>query len=177
MLYCVGPQYLHRSFYTSIGSRVLGWWHHLAQELPLPFSPSFLCRRLCSCKATNALNLASSHPLLLILDMNIYLSYMSCPNRRTLQIQSNPNFLPAEEIPPSLSESLELVLLRRWENLTKELKASGGTRPTYSRRQMHYIWRLATELMSLKSRFILVCNILKSFGNNSNKWRFVYLHL
>ncbi|CAH0398157.1 unnamed protein product [Chilo suppressalis] len=56
-----------------------------------------------------------------------------------------------EEIPPTPAESLEIILFNRWENLNKEYKGSG---PTYSRRQLRYLWRAASDLVKCKNMII-----------------------
>ncbi|XP_075978367.1 uncharacterized protein LOC142978031 isoform X2 [Anticarsia gemmatalis] len=56
-----------------------------------------------------------------------------------------------EDIPPTPVDTLEIALFSRWENLNREAKASAGTPPIYSRRQMRYLWRLASELLTCKS--------------------------
>ncbi|XP_028036000.1 uncharacterized protein LOC114247282 isoform X1 [Bombyx mandarina] len=63
----------------------------------------------------------------------------------------NLNRVAGEEIPLTPAESLELALFNRWENLNRELKASVGSTSTYSRRQIRYLWRVATELVKCKS--------------------------
>ncbi|CAB3261837.1 unnamed protein product [Arctia plantaginis] len=57
----------------------------------------------------------------------------------------------AEDIPPSPSDALETALFSRWENLNREAKASAGSPPIYSRRQIRYLWRVASELLTCKS--------------------------
>ncbi|XP_026314069.1 uncharacterized protein LOC113225833, partial [Hyposmocoma kahamanoa] len=56
-----------------------------------------------------------------------------------------------EDLPLSPSESLEGALFNKWENLNREAKASMASTPNYSRRQLKYLWRVASELVTCKS--------------------------
>ncbi|CAH0585444.1 unnamed protein product [Chrysodeixis includens] len=56
-----------------------------------------------------------------------------------------------EDIPPTPSESLETALFSRWESLNREARIAAGPTPVYSRRQLAYIWRVASELLKCKS--------------------------
>ncbi|KAL0882819.1 hypothetical protein ABMA27_016364 [Loxostege sticticalis] len=67
-----------------------------------------------------------------------------------------------EEIPPTPSESLEMVLFSRWESLNKETRTGSG--PAYSRRQLRYLWRVASELVRCKN--MVVCENHSNFRAN-----------
>ncbi|CAG9786974.1 unnamed protein product [Diatraea saccharalis] len=66
-----------------------------------------------------------------------------------------------DEVPPTPAESLEIILFDRWENLNKEYKGSG---PTYSRRQLRYLWRVADALVRCKN--MIVCDNHSNFRAN-----------
>ncbi|KAL4712082.1 hypothetical protein ACJJTC_005318 [Scirpophaga incertulas] len=53
----------------------------------------------------------------------------------------------SEEIPPTPSECLETALLGRWDDLNRESRSYGN----YSRRQLRYLWRAASELVRCKN--------------------------
>ncbi|XP_072949627.1 uncharacterized protein [Epargyreus clarus] len=55
-----------------------------------------------------------------------------------------------EEILPTPSESLEIALFSRWESLNRESRASSGPTPKYTKRQLRYLWRVASELVKCK---------------------------
>ncbi|KAF9805392.1 hypothetical protein SFRURICE_018283 [Spodoptera frugiperda] len=69
-----------------------------------------------------------------------------------------------EDIPPSPSDCLETALLNRWESLNREAKASAGTTPSYSKRQLRYLWRVASELLKCKS--MVACENHSTFKAN-----------
>ncbi|XP_022814232.1 uncharacterized protein LOC111348018 [Spodoptera litura] len=69
-----------------------------------------------------------------------------------------------EDIPPSPSDCLETALLSRWESLNREAKASAGSTPTYSKRQLRYLWRVASELLKCKS--MVACENHSTFKAN-----------
>ncbi|XP_052753477.1 uncharacterized protein LOC113513357 isoform X1 [Galleria mellonella] len=70
----------------------------------------------------------------------------------------------SEEIPPTPSESLEMVLFSRWESLNKESKIAAGTTPSYSRRQLRYLWRVSSELVKCKN--MIACENRFAFREN-----------
>ncbi|XP_060803362.1 uncharacterized protein LOC106132151 [Amyelois transitella] len=70
----------------------------------------------------------------------------------------------SEDIPPTPSENLEAALLNRWENLNKESKSAAGTTPTFSRRQLRYLWRVSSELVKYKN--MIVCETQSNFRQN-----------
>ncbi|KAJ2937994.1 hypothetical protein O0L34_g14447 [Tuta absoluta] len=63
--------------------------------------------------------------------------------------------IAGEDIPPTLSESLELAMFNRWENLNKEWKSSVGPAPSYSRRQLRYLSRAAEQLRACKNMLLV----------------------
>ncbi|KAI5631185.1 hypothetical protein NE865_16099 [Phthorimaea operculella] len=63
--------------------------------------------------------------------------------------------IAGEDIPPTPSESLELAMFNRWENLNKEWKSSVGPAPNYSRRQLRYLWRAAEQLRACKNMLVV----------------------
>ncbi|XP_048478670.1 uncharacterized protein LOC105384335 [Plutella xylostella] len=70
----------------------------------------------------------------------------------------------ATEVPPTPSETLEMMLFKRWENLLREVKSSHGSTPSYSRRQLAYLSRLARALMKCKS--MAICENHSTFRAN-----------
>ncbi|KAM3957157.1 uncharacterized protein ACR2FA_008872 [Aphomia sociella] len=74
------------------------------------------------------------------------------------------NVLGTEEIPPTPSEALEMVLFSRWESLNKESKAAAGTTLSYSRRQLRYLWRVSSELVKCKN--LVACENRNTFREN-----------
>ncbi|PZC85855.1 hypothetical protein B5X24_HaOG215217 [Helicoverpa armigera] len=69
-----------------------------------------------------------------------------------------------EDIPPSPSECLETALLSRWESLNRSARVSAGSTPAYSRRQLRYLWRLASELLHCKT--MVMCENHSTFRAN-----------
>ncbi|KAG7308356.1 hypothetical protein JYU34_005555 [Plutella xylostella] len=70
----------------------------------------------------------------------------------------------ATEVPPTPSETLEMMLFKRWENLLREVRSSHGSTPSYSRRQLAYLSRLARALMKCKS--MAICENHSTFRAN-----------
>ncbi|XP_063536047.1 uncharacterized protein LOC134745881 [Cydia strobilella] len=72
--------------------------------------------------------------------------------------------LPAsEDILLTPSESLESVLFSRWEHLNRVPKPTTGV-PSFTRRQLMYLWRVASELVACKN--MVACENHSTFRAN-----------